>query len=183
LNDAELRSIQRQRRGLVITMGLIIVAMAVGFGVVVYPWDLVRLPDQDFGDLLIELLPLTALLLITVFFLADVTKMTAQQAETERKLLECPTPPSAPEAEADTEREPLADGLTREIELPIADIIERTQSLLARFPEGDPEAQDTHARLAAILREAERAGERLAEFMGRAGAADATEASPAAEES
>ena len=96
MSTPELDAIRRQRSGLIVAMGLIIVAMAVGFGVVVYPWDLVRLPLVSYAVLLKELFPLTALLLLMVFFLADVTRQNAELAERERRLLEDTTGPGEP---------------------------------------------------------------------------------------
>ena len=152
---AELQKHQHQRRKLITTMALIIVAVAMGFGVVVYPWDLLRLPGTALRDLAGELLPLTAFLLLVVFFLAYVTKVTRGHEAAERRAAETGAAADGSGIEAAKARQlgQLSVDFARQVASCAADLSRRVRSLEDAMPEGTPESDRVRGLVGDVQRE------------------------------
>jgi len=149
LKSATWDSFRRRRRSLLVTMGLVIAAVATGFAFVVYPWGLLMVPSLDVWTLLKEVYPLAALLLLTVLFLADMVRSHQQQEREEQEALR-------PDSEAD-DQAMRRNNPARDVVESIDRILADSAALLAQLPQGRLETEEGRRLVEEIRRQAGRA--------------------------
>ncbi|HRU04656.1 MAG TPA: hypothetical protein P5137_02640 [Candidatus Brocadiia bacterium] len=84
---AEHEKLKRQRRALLVTMGVILAVFAAGMGVAAYPWETIVIHNVSLALMLRALLPLAALMSLAVLFLHSAAKTAVALERAERELL------------------------------------------------------------------------------------------------
>lgn len=85
---SQLKRLQKTRRSVLTTMGLILLTVSSGLAVTVYPWDMLVAHGVSLPRMLLAIAPVAALLVATILFLSDTARRTVAQEAAESDVFE-----------------------------------------------------------------------------------------------